>query len=190
MKQKNKYRNFHEALKKEKNPIAQEHLTAFYNKKMKGYEIQEVPYEDFYERCFQRSGVDKILYKGDKENFKYFYIQEKVLDSNYPNVMFEYKRKSGKDGWAICEDEISHYTVIYMAGEILVFDTKELRKWLTSNLEQFKEKYYYKTDNHNVNIPKSIIYDSLDVKVYKLKDYWEQEIDDDNWMKEFEDEIL
>jgi hypothetical protein len=167
------YNNFHKALAKEKDKKAQARLRAFYKKYFKSYKVIDVDFKTGYAKYMQLAGVDKILYK--QAGNKQIWIQEKVCSKNYPNVLFEYKKKSGALGWAICPNEKSKYIVYYMDGEILLFDTVELREWLTDNLERFKQKYLKQTDNFNLVIPKDIVYDSLDVKVYELADYWKND---------------
>lgn len=83
------------------------------------------------------------------------WIQEKVLQSNYPNFMFEYKKRSGVDGWAISKQEKADWLVYYMAGTIYMMKFDDVRAFLIENLDLFKRKYYFKTDNHNVNVPKA-----------------------------------
>lgn len=181
MAKENKYNNFSEALEKEKNSTAQGHLEAFYSKYlgelMEGYEVYDIDYNDPYGQILQSAGVDKVFVKRNTYGSieKQVWIQEKVCGANYPNFMFEYRKKSGADGWATDPDEKSKYIVFYHGGEITVFETNKLRTWLLDNLSNFKRKYKYKTDNYNVNIPKHIVKDALGVTSNQLGDYFNEE---------------
>lgn len=167
------WNNFNSDLKKEQDSTAQKNLDAFYQKYLPDYQAMYVEYDSSGGKFLQHAGVDKIFAKYNQYGSitSQIWIQEKVLFSNYPNYMFEYEKKSGAKGWAVCPHEKSDFIVFYMLGEITVFKTAELREWLTANLDSFKRQYRYDTDNKNVNVPKSVVMQGLKPKVKQLEQY-------------------
>lgn len=153
------WNNFNSDLKKEQDATAQANLEAFYQKYLPDYQAMYVEYDQAGGKFLQHAGVDKIFAKYNQYGSitSQLWIQEKVLSSNYPNFMVEYQKKSGAKGWGLCPHEKADFIVYYMAGTIYVMKYSDLRSYVTDNLEELKSKYYYKTDNHNINIPKAVL---------------------------------
>lgn len=147
-----KYNNFEQDLRREQDVEAQEHIQAFYKRYFSNYEAKFVEYDESYGKYLQHAGVDRVLtYNGTP--FKQYWVQEKVIFSDYPNFLFEYEKKSGAEGWAISNSEKADYLLYYMNGTFYIFHFGLLRKWLRENLELFIYKYRKDTDNKNLMIP-------------------------------------
>lgn len=146
------YTNFEQDLRREQDKGKQEHIQEFYEVYFKNYEAHAVEYDESYGKYLQHAGVDRVLtYKGTP--FKQYWVQEKVIFSDYPNFLFEYEKKSGAEGWAISDSEKADYLLYYMNGTFYIFHFESLRKWLKDNLKLFIYKYRKDTDNKNLMIP-------------------------------------
>lgn len=150
------YNNFQSDLKKEQDTKAQANIAAFYKKFTGGgWKVLFVDYEVGYGNLLQHAGVDRILVKENSYGTptKQVWVQEKVTFNKYPNMMFEYEKKSGAEGWAISDDEKAEWLLYYMDGTIYWINFPKLREYLQNNIKSLRFKYYFKTDNKNVNVP-------------------------------------
>lgn len=172
------YSNFHKDLRKEQDYKAQANIAAFYRKFAGNYRALFVDYESDYGKYLQHAGVDRILVKENHYGtpIKQLWVQEKVTFNKYPKMMFEYEKKSGAKGWAISDDERAEWLLFYMDGTIYLIDFPKLREYLQANLKQFRAKYFFQTDNKNINVPiTELVYnlnkDDIGIWIFEEKDY-------------------
>lgn len=161
------YNNFHASLAKEQDAGAQEQLARFYDMYFSNYNPIPVDYNSGYGMYLQHGGVDRILLSRGS-TFSQLWIQEKISLKNHDNFLFEIEKKSGAEGWGISPQERADYLVYYMGGEIYIFQYEALKTWLRANLKSLRANYYFKTDNHNVIIPKSKVFEELNAEVVNV----------------------
>lgn len=167
------YYNFKKDLAKEKDSVAQARLNDFYNTILPEFEVISIDYNTDYGQFLQTAGVDKVLVKRNKYNGidKQVFFQEKIRFDCYNDILFEYEKRSGNAGWAVCPREKSDFLLYYQNGLITMMKTAEVRDWLTANLDEYKKKYFKQTDNKNVIIPKSVVKANIKTWEWKLSDY-------------------
>jgi hypothetical protein len=164
-KPKTNYNDFKAAQKKENDVAAQRNIHNFYKTYFKGFTPIRIDYDAPYGKLLQSAGVDTALIK---ENYygsinEQIWIQEKVTFKQYSSLMFEYEKKSGKQGWAIEPHEQADYLLYYCAGEIHFMNFPILREFLTDNLEDFKQRFRVDTDNKNICVPIEMLRVSLNL---------------------------
>ena len=162
------YNNFNHYLKKEKNEEARAYLNAFYKEKFPDYEVKIIDYDAENGNYLQHNGVDVILYKLNKYGGieKQYWVQEKIVFAQYSKLMFEYKKASGADGWAVDKLEKADLLIYYHDKNIYIMDYRELRRYIRTNLSMLKAKYAFKTDNYNVNVPIKELEKNIKLKLF------------------------
>lgn len=162
------YNNFKHYLKKEQNEEAREYLNAWYKEQFPDFEIEIIDYESQNGNYLQHNGVDVILYKKNKYGGieKQYWVQEKIVFAQYNKLMFEYKKASGADGWAVDPLEKADYLVYYHDGNIYLMQYREVRAYIRENLPLFKARYAFKTDNYNVNVPIYVLEKNIKMKCH------------------------
>lgn len=170
------YNNFHESLKKEQDLQARENLDQFYKIHFPDFKIDIIDYNSNENgKYLQTMGVDVVATKYNYYDSisKMYLIQEKITFKEYNSLMFEFKKKSGADGWAVSNFEKSDIIVYYQDTNIYSFNFNSLRTYLRENLNELIEKGYYKTDNHNIIVPISTLEENVIMHKYKRSDYIE-----------------
>src|SRR5699024_5090062 len=110
-KHKRNYKDFNGMLEVESNPDTRELINLFYSQVWNaGSAILDFDNSQS-ERYLQLKGVDVILTK--KNNGNKYYVQEKITRKRYDSLMFEYRKASGKKGWATDESELADILVYY-----------------------------------------------------------------------------
>lgn len=149
-KHKRNYKDFNGMLEVENDKDTRELMKLLYTQEMHA----DVEYLDFNnserEKYLQWNGVDVIL---TKNNNKY-YVQEKITRKRYDSLMFEYKKASGKKGWATDESELADILVYYQPNRVFIFSMKQIREYVIKKLSSDdKDLRYLDTDNKNILIP-------------------------------------
>ena len=67
--------------------------------------------------------------------------------------MFEYKKASGKAGWAIDDNELADVLVYYQPSRVFIFSMRAVRNYVIKKLSSDdKDLRYLTTDNENILI--------------------------------------
>lgn len=148
------YNNFHQDLAKENDQGARERLSRFYQRVFPQLTATQVDYNTDYGKFLQSAGVDIILHQANYYGGiqKQYWLQEKVTFKKYPNLLFEYEKKSGAPGWAISPQEKADFLLYYQDGDIYLMPFQQVRTYISKHLERLKQTAYIKTDNHNVRL--------------------------------------
>src|SRR5699024_9369580 len=146
-KHKRNYKDFNAMLEVESNQDTRELINLFYSQVWSaGSAI--LNYDNSQsERYLQLKGVDVIL---TKNNNKY-YVQEKITRKRYDSLMFEYKKASGKKGWATDESELADILVYYQPNQVFIFRMKQIREYVIKKLSS-GDYIDCSTDNENIII--------------------------------------
>lgn len=147
---KRNYKDFNAMLEVESNQDTRELINLFYSQVWSaGSAI--LNYDNSQsERYLQLKGVDVIL---TKNNNKY-YVQEKITRKRYDSLIFEYRKASGKKGWAIDDNELADLLVYYQPNRVFIFRMKQIREYVIKKLSSDdKDLRYLDTDNKNILIP-------------------------------------
>lgn len=145
---KRNYKDFYSMLEVESNQDTRELINLFYLQVWNaGSDI--LNYDNSQsERYLQLKGVDVIL---TKDNNKY-YVQEKITQKRYDSLMFEYRKASGKAGWATDESELADILVYYQPNRVFIFSMRAVRNYVIKKLKDDKDLRYLTTDNENILI--------------------------------------
>ena len=151
-KHKRNYKDFNAMLEVESNQDTRELINLFYSQVWNaGSAILDFDNSQS-ERYLQLKGVDVILTK--KNNGNKYYIQEKITRKRYDSLMFEYKKASGKAGWATDDNELADLLVYYQPNRVFIFSMKQIREYVIKKLSSDdKDLRYLDTDNKNILIP-------------------------------------
>lgn len=162
-KHKRNYKDFSAMLEVEINQDTRELINLFYSQVWNaGSAILDYDNSQS-ERYLQLKGVDVIL---TKDNNKY-YVQEKITRKRYDSLMFEYKKASGKKGWATDESELADILVYYQPNRVFIFSMRAVRNYVIKKLKDDKDLRYLTTDNENILI--SIIELKNNVRMYEYE---------------------
>src|SRR5699024_2266615 len=144
---KRNYKDFNGMLEVESNQDTRELINLFYSQVWSaGSAILD--YDNSQrERYLQLKGVDVIL---TKDNNKY-YVQEKITRKRYDSLMFEYRKASGKAGWAVDESELADILVYYQPNRVFIFRMKQIREYVIKKLDS-GDYIDCSTDNENIII--------------------------------------
>ena len=169
---KRNYKDFNGMLEVESNQDTRELINLFYSQVWNaGSAI--LNYDNSQsERYLQIKGVDVIL---TKNNNKY-YVQEKITQKRYDSLMFEYRKASGKKGWATDESELADVLVYYQPNRVFIFRMKQIREYVIKKLDSGK---YIDCSTDNENIIISINELSDNVRMYE----YEFIADDKEWKR-------
>lgn len=160
---KRNYKDFHSMLEVESNQDTRELINLFYSQVWNaGSAILDFDNSQS-ERYLQLKGVDVIL---TKDNNKY-YVQEKITRKRYDSLMFEYRKASGKAGWATDESELADILVYYQPNRVFIFSMRAVRNYVIKKLKDDKDLRYLTTDNENILI--SIIELKNNVRMYEYE---------------------
>ena len=147
-KHKRNYKDFNGMLEVESNQDTRELINLFYSQVWNaGSAILDYDNSQS-ERYLQLKGVDVIL---TKNNNKY-YVQEKITRKRYDSLMFEYRKASGKKGWATDESELADILVYYQPNRVFIFSMRAVRNYVIKKLKDDKDLRYLTTDNENILI--------------------------------------
>src|SRR5699024_3237456 len=147
-KHKRNYKDFNGMLEVESNQDTRELMKMLYKQEMHA-DIEYLDFDNSYrEKYLQWHGVDVIL---TKNNNKY-YVQEKITRKRYDSLMFEYKKASGKAGWAIDDNELADVLVYYQPSRVFIFSMRAVRNYVIKKLEDDSDVRYLTTDNENILI--------------------------------------
>lgn len=145
---KRNYKDFNGMLEVESNQYTRELINLFYSQVWNaGSAILDFDNSQS-ERYLQLKGVDVIL---TKDNNKY-YVQEKITQKRYDSLMFEYRKASGKKGWAVDESELADILVYYQPNRVFIFSMRAVRNYVIKKLKDDKDLRYLTTDNENILI--------------------------------------
>lgn len=145
---KRNYKDFNAMLEVESNQNTRELINLFYSQVWNaGSAILDFDNSQS-ERYLQIKGVDVIL---TKNNNKY-YVQEKITRKRYDSLMFEYRKASGKKGWATDESELADILVYYQPNRVFIFSMRAVRNYAIKKLKDDKDLRYLTTDNENILI--------------------------------------
>lgn len=145
---KRNYKDFNAMLEVESNQDTRELINLFYSQVWSaGSAILDYDNSQS-ERYLQLKGVDVIL---TKDNNKY-YVQEKITQKRYDSLMFEYRKASGKKGWAVDESELADILVYYQPNRVLIFSMRAVRNYVIKKLKDDSDVKYLTTDNENILI--------------------------------------
>ena len=162
---KRNYKDFHSMLEVESNQDTRELINLFYSQVWNaGSAILDFDNSQS-ERYLQLKGVDVILTK--KNNGNKYYIQEKITRKRYDSLMFEYKKASGKKGWATDESELADILVYYQPNRVFIFSMKEIRNYVIKKLSS-GEYIDCSTDNENIIIPINELSDNVRMYEYEF----------------------
>ena len=162
---KRNYKDFHSMLEVESNQDTRELINLFYSQVWNaGSAILDFDNSQS-ERYLQLKGVDVILTK--KNNGNKYYIQEKITRKRYDSLMFEYKKASGKKGWATDESELADILVYYQPNRVFIFSMKEIRNYVIKKLDT-GEYIDCSTDNENIIIPINELSDNVRMYEYEF----------------------
>lgn len=160
---KRNYKDFNGMLEVESNQYTRELINLFYSQVWNaGSAILDFDNSQS-ERYLQLKGVDVIL---TKDNNKY-YVQEKITQKRYDSLMFEYRKASGKKGWAVDESELADILVYYQPNRVFIFSMRAVRNYVIKKLKDDKDLRYLTTDNENILI--SIIELKNNVRMYEYE---------------------
>lgn len=159
---KRNYKDFYSMLEVESNQDTRELINLFYSQVWNaGSAI--LNYDNSQsERYLQLKGVDVIL---TKDNNKY-YVQEKITRKRYDSLMFEYRKASGKAGWATDESELADILVYYQPNRVFIFSMRAVRNYVIKKLDS-GEYIDCSTDNENIIIPINELSDN--VRMYECE---------------------
>ncbi|MFE0442873.1 hypothetical protein ACFW0C_09645 [Aerococcus sp. NPDC058936] len=147
-KHKRNYKDFNAMLEVESNQDTRELINLFYSQVWNaGSAILDYDNSQS-ERYLQIKGVDVIL---TKDNNKY-YVQEKITRKRYDSLMFEYRKSSGKAGWAVDENELADILIYYQPNRVFIFSMRAVRNYVIKKLEDDIDVRYLTTDNENILI--------------------------------------
>lgn len=162
---KRNYKDFNGMLEVESNQDTRELINLFYSQVWNaGSAILDYDNSQS-ERYLQLKGVDVILTK--KNNGNKYYIQEKITRKRYDSLMFEYRKASGKKGWATDESELANILVYYQPNRVFIFSMRAVRNYVIKKLKDDKDLRYLTTDNENILI--SIIELKNNVRMYEYE---------------------
>lgn len=160
---KRNYKDFSAMLEVESNQDTRELINLFYSQVWNaGSAILDFDNSQS-ERYLQLKGVDVIL---TKDNNKY-YVQEKITRKRYDSLMFEYKKASGKKGWAIDENELADILVYYQPNRVFIFSMRAVRNYVIKKLSS-GEYIDCSTDNENIIISVKELSDNVRMYEYEF----------------------
>lgn len=160
---KRNYKDFNGMLEVESNQDTRELINLFYSQVWNaGSAILDFDNSQS-ERYLQLKGVDVIL---TKDNNKY-YVQEKITRKRYDSLMFEYKKASGKAGWATDESELADVLIYYQPNRVFIFRMKQIREYVIKKLDS-GEYIDCSTDNENIIIPINELSDNVRMYEYEF----------------------
>lgn len=160
---KRNYKDFNAMLEVESNQDTRELINLFYSQVWNAGSAILDYNNSQSERYLQLKGVDVIL---TKNNNKY-YVQEKITRKRYDSLMFEYKKASGKAGWAIDDNELADVLVYYQPSRVFIFSMKEIREYVIKKLDS-GEYIDCSTDNENIIIPINELSDNVKMIEYEF----------------------
>lgn len=160
---KRNYKDFHGMLEVESNQDTRELINLFYSQVWNAGSAILNYDKSQSERYLQLKGVDVIL---TKNNNKY-YVQEKITRKRYDSLMFEYRKASGKAGWAVDESELADLLIYYQPNRVFIFSMRAVRNYVIKKLKDDKDLRYLTTDNENILI--SIIELKNNVRMYEYE---------------------
>lgn len=147
---KRNYKDFSAMLEVESNQDTRELINLFYSQVWNaGSAILDYDNSQS-ERYLQLKGVDVILTK--KNNGNKYYVQEKITRKRYDSLMFEYRKASGKAGWATDESELADILIYYQPNRVFIFSMRAVRNYVIKKLKDDKDLKYLTTDNENILI--------------------------------------
>ena len=160
---KRNYKDFNGMLEVESNQYTRELINLFYSQVWNaGSAILDYDNSQS-ERYLQLKGVDVIL---TKDNNKY-YVQEKITRKRYDSLMFEYRKASGKKGWATDESELADILVYYQPNRVFIFSMRAVRNYVIKKLDS-GEYIDCSTDNENIIIPINELSDNVKMIEYEF----------------------
>lgn len=162
-KHKRNYKDFHGMIEIEQDEVTRAKMKILYKQEMHA-DIEYLDFDNSYrEKYLQWHGVDVIL---TKNNNKY-YVQEKITRKRYDSLMFEYKKASGKAGWAIDDNELADVLVYYQPNRVFIFSMRAVRNYVIKKLDS--GKYIdCSTDNENIIIPINELSDNVRMYEYEF----------------------
>lgn len=162
---KRNYKDFYSMLEVESNQDTRELINLFYSQVWNaGSAILDFDNSQS-ERYLQIKGVDVILTK--KNNGNKYYIQEKITRKRYDSLMFEYRKASGKKGWAVDENELADILIYYQPNRVFIFRMKQIREYVIKKLDS-GEYIDCSTDNENIIIPINELSDNVRMYEYEF----------------------
>lgn len=162
---KRNYKDFHAMLEVENDKDTRELMNLLYTDVMNARSAILNYDNSQSERYLQLKGVDVILTK--KNNGNKYYIQEKITQKRYDSLMFEYKKASGKKGWAVDESELADVLIYYQPHRVFIFRMKQIREYVIKKLDS--GKYIdCSTDNENIIIPINELSDNVRMYEYEF----------------------
>lgn len=160
---KRNYKDFYGMIEIEQDEVTRAKMKILYKQEMHA-DIEYLDFDNSYrEKYLQWHGVDIIL---TKNNNKY-YVQEKITRKRYDSLMFEYRKASGKAGWATDESELADVLVYYQPNRVFIFSMRAVRNYVIKKLDS--GKYIdCSTDNENIIIPINELSDNVRMYEYEF----------------------
>jgi len=160
---KRNYKDFHGMIEIEQDEVTRAKMKILYKQEMHA-DIEYLDFDNSYrEKYLQWHGVDVILTK--KNNGNKYYVQEKITRKRYDSLMFEYRKASGKAGWATDESELADILVYYQPNRVFIFRMKQIREYVIKKLNS-GEYIDCSTDNENIIIPINELSDNVRMYEY------------------------